>query len=138
MKQVLVFVVLITLTLVATSAGCMGLSETTKTDTPEATWETYVAAFNRGDSDTVYSLLSNTAKAEKSKDSVHNTINALVTSSVKYDSYNIVKKDVTGDTATLEVENTFFVQGYHKTSTDTLNFIKEGDGWKLQKFHTPH
>lgn len=137
MKRLLAILSLAILIFAATSAGCMNFHETKKTATPEATWETYVAAFNRGDSDTVYNLLSNEVKSKETKDFVHNTVKALSDGRLRYDSYKIGASSVTGDTATLEVEITISVQGYHLTKVHTLDFIKDGNDWKLQKFYTP-
>ncbi len=55
---------------------------------------------------------------------------------VKYDSYDIISKDVSGNRATLKVKLSTSIEGQHlTTNVDTLVFVKEGKEWKLEGTH---
>lgn len=133
MKRLLVASSLIILILATSAAGCTGLLDTKKTNTPEATLKTYISAFNRGDSDTIYDLLSSQAKSTSRKSDIKDIMELASEFQMQYDDYKILSKDVVGDTATLKVEISSSMGGKHlTTSVETMRFVKEGNEWKIQ------
>ncbi len=136
MKRLLAVSCLIILIIGVSASGCTGLLATKKTNTPEATLKSYISAFNRGDGDTMYDLLSSQAQSMTRRSDFEDVVELASEFKVKYDSYDIISKDVSGNRATLKVKLSTSIEGQHlTTNVDTLVFVKEGKEWKLEGTH---
>ncbi len=132
MKRLLANSCLIILIIAVSVSGCTDPFATKKTDTPEATLESYISAFNRGDGDTMYDLFSSQIQSMTSRSNIKDIAESASELEAKYDSYDIISKDVSGNKATLEVRVSISIGGQHlTTSVDTIALVKEGNEWKL-------
>lgn len=132
MKRLLAISCLIVLIIAVSVSGCTDLLATKKTSTPEATLKSYIFAYNRGDGDTIYDLLSSQAQSMTSRNAIKNDLESMSEFKVKYDSYDIISKDVSGNEATLDVVISASFEGQHLTTgVAKMVFVKEGNEWKL-------
>lgn len=138
------FVFLIVLGLVA-SLGCINSEDNKDTQQiqttqikfpsvpePSKTIDLYVFSFNKMQFGYIYdNLLSNELKKGKSKDDVHNLLNAYRTQGIDIVEYNIIDKTGLENITKMEIEFVWSIDGYRKTETKNVTLVLEDDSWKI-------
>jgi len=105
--------------------------------TPEDTFEAYTKAFNRGDVDAAFLLLSSEYQYQKSKVQVSQNIDGYLAAGMKFEDYRINNIDISEDQATAQIEITHLSRGRQYTMEQTISFIRENGAWKLTEFTSP-
>lgn len=104
--------------------------------TPHDVFAQYFKAYNRGDENKIWSLLSTTAQAETSTNSIHNRIYAQDISGLEVENYNVVSSDIQNSTATLSISGQLDYLGFKSTYNKDVSFVQENGIWKIDKFVT--
>lgn len=99
---------------------------------PEETLDEYVYSFNNLHTEHIYvNLISNELKRDKSEDEVHNLIYAYKLQRIQITKYKVINKTITGNTASMDIEFVWDVQGFRKTSIQNINLLLEDNKWKI-------
>ena len=104
--------------------------------TPQDVFDQYFKAYDRGDENKIWSLLSTGAQANTSTNSIHNRLYAQDLSGLEIENYNVVSSDIQDSTSTLSISIHVNYLGFKRTHNKDISLVKENGIWKIDKFVT--
>ncbi|WP_346866092.1 hypothetical protein [Methanocalculus sp. MSAO_Arc2] len=128
----------IVLTSVMLSACVIGCTTTNTPADPEGAIHAYVMAFNRGDGEAVYSMLSGDAQSRQSRIETMILVDDYMTNEMFFSDLRVLDVQYTDSTrATASIAFTLVFAESHIPRNKTVLLIKEGNDWKLTHVYTP-